>query len=76
MAKIVPANRKGGFVLVNDGFHYIRNRSIKTKIYWRCTHIGCRAFLDTNLFDVREEDPVIHGQFCVLKFVLFYYIYQ
>ena len=65
MAKIVPANRKGGFALVNDGFRYIRNRTLKTKIYWRCTHIGCGAFLDTNLFDITEEHPVIHGELYV-----------
>jgi FLYWCH zinc finger domain len=68
MATIVPGNRKGGFVLVHDGFRYIRNRSVKIKIHWRCTYKGCGSFLSTDLFDVRDEHAAIHGNFFILFF--------
>lgn len=58
---VVPANRKGGFVLIVDKHRYVRNRQQKSNIIWRCTQPGCGSYLHTNLFDVSDFNASIRG---------------
>lgn len=50
---------KRGKILINEGFRYQKNRETKEKIHWRCWKTGCRAKLNTLLFDLTEESPEI-----------------
>jgi len=61
---------KRGKVLIYDGFRYQKNRATGEKIHWRCWRKGCRAKLNTNLFDVAEDSPDITVQE-VIKDLLF-----
>ncbi|KAK6195696.1 hypothetical protein SNE40_001068 [Patella caerulea] len=60
MAFICDGHRKGGKVLVKDGFRYLRNKVTKTTIYWRCWKPICGSLLQTNVFDVRSDNPNIN----------------
>ena len=46
-------------ILVHENFRYQKNKVTKTKIHWRCWRQDCRAYLQTLLFDLDEEDPDI-----------------
>jgi hypothetical protein len=59
---IVPANRKGGVVLLQNNYRFVRNRVRSAKITWRCTDKSCGAILQTNFFDVHDEDARITGE--------------
>lgn len=59
---VVPANRRGGYVLINDLYRFVRNRTRQTKITWRCTEKFCGAILQTNYFDVKDEQATILGK--------------
>lgn len=59
---IVPANSRGGRILLHDGFRYARKSKSATQIRWICTVYGCRAYAYTNLFDVDDNDPHIAGK--------------
>jgi FLYWCH zinc finger domain len=67
---VVPANRKGGHVLLYDEHRYVRNKKTKLNLLWRCTHTGCNAYLKTNLFDVTDKDAVILGNFSFNYFLI------
>lgn len=59
---IVPANSRGGRVLLHNGYRYVRKSKSKTEQRWVCTVTGCGAFVNTNLFDVMASDhPHIVG---------------
>jgi len=53
MAKVIDG-RRGGKVLVNDGFIYQKNQVRNDIIYWRCSSKACRAPLRTEFFDVNN----------------------
>ena len=53
MAKIIEG-RRGGKVLVNEGFIYQKYQARQNCIYWRCSSIDCRAPLRTDVFYVNE----------------------
>lgn len=46
--EVVPANRKGGFVLLCDDFRYVRNKTGRDNLTWRCSEVGCGAYAHTN----------------------------
>lgn len=56
----VQQGNQGGKVLINEGYHYQRNKTKNEKIYWRCWRKTCNAFLQTGVFDLDEEEPNIH----------------
>ena len=51
---------RGGRILVVEGYRFQRNKTRGNKIFWRCSRRECRVFIQTNLFDVAAEAPVIH----------------
>jgi hypothetical protein len=61
-AVIVPANRKGGIVLLQNNFRYVRNRTRPSKITWRCTEKSCGAIMQTNHFDFQDVNATIKGE--------------
>jgi len=62
---IVPANSRGGRVLVHDGFRYAKRNKSKSAIYWQCTTVSCRVNLHTNIFDF-DDDTTIRGKSMLL----------
>jgi FLYWCH zinc finger domain len=62
---IVPANSRGGRVLVHDGYRYMRKGKSNTTLRWTCTESTCRAILHTNLLNVYDDNAVITGKFSV-----------
>jgi hypothetical protein len=68
---VVPANRRGGFVLVNNNYRYVRNRTRSANITWRCCKKCCGAILKTNFFDVTDETATILGKNVYLDFHCF-----
>jgi hypothetical protein len=59
---IVPANSKGGRILLHEGFRYARKSASTSQMRWLCTAGGCSAYLYTDMFDVYDEgDPQITG---------------
>ena len=58
MPSLVRGNR-GGKVLIHEGYRYQKNRARNDAIYWRCWRVDCRAPLQTNLFDIDDENPNI-----------------
>ncbi|KAJ8028899.1 hypothetical protein HOLleu_28153 [Holothuria leucospilota] len=49
--RLIQGERRGGQILVHDGYRYQRNRAVVgRKIYWRCADPLCRAPLQTNYF--------------------------
>lgn len=60
-AVIVPANRRGGRVLINDGYRFMRKSKSTVNLRWACTERTCSAILYTNLFDVFDDSAVIQG---------------
>lgn len=59
---VVPANSRGGRVLLHDGFRYAKKSVSSSNIRWMCTVRGCNAYLYTDLFDISDEnDPQITG---------------
>ena len=65
---IVPANRKGGVVLIHDNFRFVRNKKQKNNISWRCSKPTCSAYLQMNLFDVMDSNAVIQGTTTILPY--------
>ena len=61
-AQIVPANRRGGVILLNDNYRFVRNKKGRNNMIWRCTETGCGAYLHTNLFDINDDAAVINGK--------------
>ncbi|XP_038053428.1 uncharacterized protein LOC119725901 [Patiria miniata] len=62
-AYLLPGERRGGLVLVYDGYRYQRNKiSAGTKVYWRCTDKKCRVPLHTNDFGSGENIVVLDNQ--------------
>lgn len=62
-ARVVPANSRGGVVLLHNGYRYVRNWKSNQKQVWRCTETGCGAYLHTNLFDVTDDSAAINGMY-------------
>jgi FLYWCH zinc finger domain len=58
----VPANSRGGIVLLHEDYRYVRNWKSQHKQIWRCTETGCGAYLHTNLFDVADDNAAINGK--------------
>ena len=50
--RIIDGERRGGHVLLHNGYRYQRNRTAQQsdKIYWRCADQMCRVPLQTNYF--------------------------
>jgi FLYWCH zinc finger domain len=63
---IVPANSRGGKVLVHDGYRFMRKGKSNSTLRWTCTESTCRAILHTNIFDVNDDNAVITGIFIVI----------
>jgi len=59
---VVPANRRGGSVLLHNNYRYVRNWKGRDKQTWRCTQTGCNTYVHTNLFDVGDENATINGK--------------
>jgi FLYWCH zinc finger domain len=60
---VVPANSRGGRVLIRNGYRYMRKSTSNTHIRWICTVTGCGAFVYTHFFDVHDNgDPNIEGE--------------
>lgn len=58
MASVVAGNR-GGKILIYEGYRYNKNKQKGAKIYWRCCRKTCKAYLQTALFDIDEDNPDI-----------------
>ena len=56
MATIIPG-RRGGKVLVFEGYLYQRNKVRENVIYWRCSE--CRSTIQTAFFDVNDPPEEI-----------------
>lgn len=54
------SGRRGGKVLIHQGFKYQNNRIRGDIIYWRCWKEECRAPLKTNLFDLEDQNANIN----------------
>lgn len=59
MASLERGHR-GAKVLFYNNFRYQKNKVTQTKIHWRCWREDCRAYLQTRIFDLNEEQPNIH----------------
>ena len=60
MAYTMPGNR-GGTVLVYNNYRFHKNKVTSTTIHWRCCRrVTCRVHLQTNIFDLNEEEPNVH----------------
>jgi len=55
---LVPGDRRGGKVLIHNGFRYCKRSHTKSKVYWVCTSVTCNSRLQTNLFDYSRENIV------------------
>jgi hypothetical protein len=55
---VVPANSRGGRVLLHNGYRYTRKSKSCTQIRWICTENGCGAFVYTNFFDVFDNGEI------------------
>jgi len=62
---VVPANSRGGRILVHHGYRFVRKSKSKTQLRWICTVPTCCAFAYTNMFDVYDNDAPITGMFLV-----------
>lgn len=61
---IVPGNRRGGRILLHDGFRYARKSVSSTQIRWICTEKCCGAYVYTDFFDVYDDNnPHVSGNF-------------
>ena len=60
---VVPANSRGGKVLLNQGHRYLRKSTSTTQMRWICASQGCGAYLYTNFFDISDDQEVIVGEF-------------
>ena len=52
--------RRGGMILIEDGYRYERNQTRNDVIYWRCRIPTCRAPLKTRWFDVADPNARIN----------------
>jgi hypothetical protein len=50
-------DNRGGKVLIHEGYRYQKNRARNDAIYWRYWRVDCRTPLQTNLFDIDDENP-------------------
>ncbi|CAG2202049.1 unnamed protein product [Mytilus edulis] len=55
----VTRGRRGGHILIYNGFKYQKNKTRLDKVHWRCWRPACRAPLRTNLINFDEEEPNI-----------------
>ena len=53
MAQIIDG-RRGGKILIHNGYLYQKNKVRPNGIYWRCESNNCRVPLRTKTFDVHE----------------------
>jgi hypothetical protein len=58
---LVPANSRGGTVLLHQGYRYRRRNKTNHEVYWECTITGCGAFVHSNVFD--DDDLIISKYF-------------
>jgi hypothetical protein len=49
---------RGGKVLISGGYRYHKNIETNDKIWWRCWRKTCRASLSTNIFDLKDDNPI------------------
>jgi hypothetical protein len=62
---IVPGNRRGGRILLHDGFRYARKSVSTSQMRWVCTEKGCGAYAYTDFFDVNDDkNQRISGNYC------------
>ena len=77
---VVPANSRGGLVLIHDGYRYARRNTGKAKMYWQCTETSCGSYLHSNRFDVHDDDARIGGKeiglFVLLDCIMHLYFYN
>ena len=65
--RVVPANSRGGVVLLNDDYRlivtFVIGKVVRTNYggVHVCTLTGCGSHSNTNLFDVTEENATING---------------
>jgi len=74
IARVVPANSRGGSVLLHDDYRYVRNWKNRNKQVWRCTQAGCGAYVHTNLFDVAADNATINGMFRNLQAIFYSFL--
>lgn len=72
--KLVPANSRGGTVLVHNGFRYTRRNKTVNKVYWQCTFTACGAYLHTNQFDVNDDSSIQGSLLIILQVIAFVFI--
>lgn len=53
---VVPANSRGGRVLLHNGYRFLRKSKTRTQHRWICSVNGCGSILISNLFDVYDEN--------------------
>ena len=58
MASLEVGNRSSK-ILVYENCRYQKNKVTQAKIHWRCWRQDCRAYIQTSVFDLDEEDPDI-----------------
>lgn len=68
-ACVVPANSRGGRVLIYDGYRFMRKSKSASNLRWTCTVSTCRAILYTNLFDIFDDSAVITGLLFKFKLI-------
>ena len=67
---LVPANRKGGKVLLNNGFRYRRRSTTYDKYHWVCMDGTCGARLQTNKFNFDGTDNIVGMYLCYCDLLL------
>ena len=65
---LVPANSRGGTVLLHEGYRYRKKSQSKDQFRWICTVNGCYAYTFTNKFDYTRENILgMHSKFFILS---------
>jgi len=60
---LVPANSRGGTILLHGHYRFRRKSVTASKYHWICTDTNCHSRLQTNCFDYNA--PNIIGTFKV-----------
>ena len=54
---VAEGSRRTSRILVHDNHKYIKNKTVKDKVYWRCHRDSCRVTMSTSLYDTAAPYP-------------------
>ena len=57
MRPTIIDGKRGGKVLLFQGFRYYRNKTTSQNIHWRCWRSACQTTLTTTVFDLDAVNP-------------------